>query len=200
MADSNTPSLGGPKLTQLTCASAAALCSTQQAKALQATVKSNLDLLQETIDLQEQVAYLTALVQRIAQEQSVPPDHPIPTSELPLEGSRMSSTSPELHRTKLLERTPKIKPLNDGVFPTFRQWQASIQNCLDINLDYYQSKKARMAAVWGHTTGTAIGYLELQYLADLAASWFSNAKEIIALLHLYFVSSNKQAEYCSAFY
>jgi hypothetical protein len=106
-------------LTQLTCASAAALRSTQQAKALQATVKSNLDLLQETINLQEQVAYLTALVQRIAQEQSVLPNYPIPTSKLPLEGSYMSSTSPELHHAKLLERTPKIELLNNSVFPTF---------------------------------------------------------------------------------
>jgi hypothetical protein len=97
----------------------------------------------------------------MAQEWSVLPNHPIPTSELPLEGSRMSSTSPELHRAKLLERTPKIELLNDGVSPTFRQWQASIQNRLDINLDYYWSEKARMAAVWGHTTGTAMGYLEL---------------------------------------
>jgi hypothetical protein len=45
-----------------------------------------------------------------------------------------------------------------------------------------------------------MGYLELQYLADLAVSWFSNAEEMIALLHLYFVSGNEQAEYCSAFY
>jgi hypothetical protein len=137
MADSNTPSLGGPKLTRLTCASAAALRSTQQAEALQATVKSNSDLLQETLNLQEQVAYLTALVQRIAQEQSVLPDHPIPTSKSPLEGSCMSSTLPELHRAKLLERTPKIELLNNGVSLTFCQWQASIQNRLDINSDYY---------------------------------------------------------------
>jgi hypothetical protein len=62
MADSNTPGLGGLKSTRLTCASAAALRSTQQAEALQATVESDSDLLQETIDLREQVAHLTALV------------------------------------------------------------------------------------------------------------------------------------------
>jgi hypothetical protein len=67
MADSNTPGLGRPKSTRLTRASAA-LRSTQQAEAVQATVESDLDLLQENINLQEQIAYLTVSVQRMAQE------------------------------------------------------------------------------------------------------------------------------------
>lgn len=200
MSDQRPSGSAGPPTSRVTRASAAAPRSTQQAEALRATVESDPEQSQETVDLQDQVAQLTALVKQLMQERSAPPDHPIPSSESPLDSVRSLSTSLEPPRAKLSERTPKIEPLDDGVSPTFRQWQASIQNRLDINSDHYRSEKARMAAVWGHTTGTAMGYLEPQYLAETAATRFSNAEEMIALLHSYFVSGNEQAEYRSAFH
>jgi hypothetical protein len=195
MSDSRPSDPAGLQPSRVTHANAVAPRSTQQAEAPQATVESDPKSSQETAELREQIAHLTELVQRLIQERSVLPNHPIPTSKSPLEGSCLSSTSPELFCAKLSERAPEIELLDDGVFPTFRQWQASIQNRLDINSGHYQSEKARMAAVWIHTTGNAMGYLQPQYLADSAAIRFNNAEEMIALLHSYFVSGNKQAEY-----
>ena len=80
----------------------------------------------------------------------------IPTSQSP----RYTSATPEAPKVKLTERTPTIDNLDDGSDPTFQQWQASIQDRLEINADHYRSERARMALVWGHTTGLAKGYLE----------------------------------------
>lgn len=82
-------------------------------------------------------------------------DVPVPTTETPPttteQPSRLSarflSVTPDPQHAKLSERTPPIDNLSDGVNPTFRQWQASIQDRLSINSDHYQSERARMALV-----------------------------------------------------
>jgi hypothetical protein len=51
-----------------------------------------------------------------------------------------------------------------------------------------------MAVVWGHTSGTAIGYLEPRYLSKSDTQRFHNAEEMIALLRSFFLLGNKQAE------
>ena len=52
-----------------------------------------------------------------------------------------------VNHEKLLERTPTIKVLSDRKSPTFPQWRALIQDQLKINLDHYQTVRARMALV-----------------------------------------------------
>lgn len=135
-------------------------------------------------------------------------DVPVPTTETPPttteQPSRLSarflSVTPDPQHAKLSERTPPIDNLSDGVNPTFRQWQASIQDRLSINSDHYRSERARMALVWGHTTGTAKEYLEPQYLAESEEERFLVAEDMILLLKSYFISGNEQAESRAAFH
>jgi hypothetical protein len=101
---------------------------------------------------------------------------------------------------KLSERTPTIDCLTDGKEPTFRQWQASINDRLEINSDHYRTERARMALVWGHTSGLAKEYLELQYLSESDDQQFKDAEEMIDLLKSFFISGNEQAESRSAFH
>jgi hypothetical protein len=158
--------------------------------------------------LQAEIARLSEQVERLTRERTLHRDDPVPSTKSPLtitgqpvgEGLWYPSATPELTRVKLTERTPTIDNLSDGVDPTFRQWQASIVDRLEINSDHYQTERARMALVWGHTTGIAKGYLEPQYLSDLDGNRFQNAEDMIALLKSYFVSGNEQAESRAAFH
>lgn len=92
------------------------------------------------------------------------------------------------------KKTPNISTLSDGADPTFRQWQASIQDRLEINADYYPSSRAQMALVWGHCSGLAREYLEPRYLSDSPSLQFRKAEEMITLLQTYFITGNKTAE------
>lgn len=156
-------------------------------------------------DLRAQVERLTAELQAL-REISARPDRPLHTTESLLDPTpqpatvRYVSPSPYPPHVKLTERTPTIDTLDDGTKPTFKQWQASIQDRLEINSDHYRSERARMAMVWGHTTGIAMGYLEPQYLSDSDEERFHNAEEMISLLRTYFVSGNEKAESRSAFH
>lgn len=116
--------------------------------------------------------------------------------------TRLPSTTPDpsLARKKLSERTPTIDSLTDGKEPTFRQWQASIVDRLEINADHFRNERHRMALVWGHTSGAAKEYLEPQYLADSPSLQFQSAEDMIALLKTYFVTGNEQAENRAAFH
>jgi len=113
---------------------------------------------------------------------------------------RLPSGTPQPGYYKLSERTPTIESLSDGKEPTFLQWQASIRDRLEINSDHYRSERARMALVWGHTTGTAREFLEPQYLAESESQRFANAEQMIQLLKSYFISGNEQAENRTAFH
>lgn len=133
-------------------------------------------------------------------------DHPLPTTESvqtdqrPTPTVRFSSATPDdpfspssgkLYRT---EKTPNIEDLNDGKNPTFRQWQASILDRLEVNADLYRNERARMALVWGHTRDLAKEYLEPRYLSDEPEERFQNAEQMVDLLRSYFVTGNEQAE------
>lgn len=83
-------------------------------------------------------------------------DQSLPTTESPPTISRQPERSQNLRYmsetpgtvlARLSERTPKIESLTDGKEPTFPQWQASIRDRLDINVDHYQSERARIALV-----------------------------------------------------
>jgi hypothetical protein len=113
---------------------------------------------------------LQAQVSRLTREGSI-----LPTTESGPTTSRQAhdtpsvrflSETPSLSKVKLSERTLTIDCLTDGKEPTFRQWQASIKDRLEINSDHYWSERARMALVWGHTSGLAKEYLEPQYLSE----------------------------------
>ena len=131
-----------------------------------------------------------------------PADQPLPTTETP----PVQATHPYdmrhvseagsvfVNREKLSERTPTIEVLSDGKSPTFPQWRASIQDRLEINSDHYRTVRARMALVWGHTSGLAKEYLEPQYLSESESNRFRTAEEMILLLKTYFVTGNEQAE------
>jgi hypothetical protein len=133
---------------------------------------------------------------------SLPPaDHPLPTTETPpmryqqSPVARLPSEPVSLYTPpRLSERTPNIEVLTDGKNPTFSQWRASIEDRLEINSDHYRTVRARMALVWGHTSGLAKEYLEPQYLSDDDANRFRTAEEMIQLLKSYFVTGNEQAE------
>ena len=138
------------------------------------------------------------------------PNQPLPTTEsYPINirqshaesSTRFQSETPGLYtKQKLSERTPSIDNLSDGKDPTFRQWQASIKDRLEINADHYRSERARMALVWGHTSGLAREYLEPRYLYDSDGNQFEDAEEMITELKSYFISGNEQAEYRAAFH
>jgi hypothetical protein len=155
-------------------------------------------------ELREEIKRLQAQISRLTQERS-----PLPTAESDPSHTRQpyhtpvvryQSETPSLSKVKLSERTPTIDCLTDGKEPTFRQWQASINDRLDINSDHYQSERARMALVWGHTSGSAKEYLEPQYLSDSDSQQFRNAEEMIDLLKSFFISGNEQAESRAAFH
>lgn len=162
-----------------------------------------------TTDLQREIDRLREQVSRLTREKTLHPDLPLPSTEPPpttpdipaSQSQRYPSATPsEFLRVKLTERTPAIDNLSDGVEPTFRQWRASVQDRLEINSDHYRSERARMALVWGHTSGIAKGYLEPRYLADPGEDRFQNAEEMIELLTSYFVSGNEQEESRAAFH
>lgn len=156
------------------------------------------------------IAQLQAEVAKLKASQghaAYAPDRPLPSTETPPThsqqpaGTRFQSETPPYPTTRqsLSERTPNILDLDNGRNPTFRQWQASIQDRLEINADHYRSERARMALVWGHTTGLAKEYLEPRYLSDDDQDRFRDAEDMIALLKSYFVTGNEKAENRSAF-
>ena len=154
-------------------------------------------------NLQMEIERLQAQINRLTKEPSILPStesHPVNTRTSQDEHVMRSpsGTSTLFRKEKLTERTPAITALSDGSQPTFRQWQASIKDRLDINSDHYRSERARMALVWGHTEGLAKEYLEPRYLYD--DKRFANAEEMITLLETFFLSGNEQAEQRSAFH
>jgi hypothetical protein len=166
----------------------------------EATIADNTEALREEVErLQAQIISLT-------QERSVlPTTEPAPTPSRQSHDTpsvRFQSETPSLSKVKLSERTPTIDCLTDGKEPTFRQWQASVKDRLEINSDHYRSERARMALVWGHTSGLAKEYLEPQYLSESESDdqRFKNAEEMIDLLKSFFISGNEQAESRSAFH
>ena len=138
------------------------------------------------------------------------PNPPLPSTESYPTNIRQSQATPNTRfqsetpgfytGPKLSERTPDIDDLSDGKDPTFRQWQASIEDRLEINADHYPTERARMALVWGHTSGIARGYLEPKYLRSSYGNRFESAEEMITELESYFVSGNEHAEYRAAFH
>jgi hypothetical protein len=172
--------------------------STQEEETRQNTMADN------TIELREEIERLQAQISRLTQERSpIPTTEPDPITLRQSRGppaARFQSETPSLSTAKLSERTPTIDCLTDGKEPTFRQWQASIKDRLDINSDHYRTERARMALVWGHTSGSAKEYLEPQYLSESDLEQFKNAEEMIDLLKSFFISGNEQAESRAAFH
>lgn len=137
---------------------------------------------------------------------SVPPEQPLqPTETSPTNSRQFQLVNPYLENSlspaqaygskrRRSEKTPDIKELRDGCEPTFRQWQASIQDRLEINSDYYRTERQRMALVWGHTTGLAKEYLEPRYLSETSTERFRDAEEMVELLKSYFITGNEVAE------
>ena len=197
MAAINNPTSSGPSRTTR---QSAQLRSSQKAPAPREQESSGAEEASETEEgpnltpqvdvLKEQIRLLQEQVERLTR-QSVLTDRPLPTTETS-PSRHLPSNAPENVRSgtgtpfdaslKLSERTPKIEPLTDGESPTFRQWQASIQDRLEINADHYRSERARMACVWGHTSDKAREYLEPQYLATSSPHKFKNAEEGTTLL------------------
>lgn len=159
-------------------------------------------LLKEIARLQAELSQLRLSESRASEAAClrVPTESPPTPSQQPLV-TRFPSETPSYPtiRPKLSERTPNIDDLDNGNSPTFKQWQASIQDRLEINSDHYRSERARMALVWGHTTGLAKEYLEPRYLSDTDQERFRNAEDMIALLKSYFITGNEQSESRSAF-
>jgi hypothetical protein len=138
---------------------------------------------------------------------SVPPNQPLPPTEKPPTDSRQIQLVDWNQNNSLplalvyddkyqgrSEKTPTIEELSDGHDPTFKQWQASIQDRLSINSDHYRTERERMALVWGHTSGLAKEYLEPRYLSDTDTDRFNTAETMIELLKSYFITGNEIAE------
>jgi hypothetical protein len=104
--------------------------------------------------------------------------------------NRNASDSPQIYsRPRKTELTEKIKALDDGTEPTFRQWKASIRDRLIINADHYDTEYSRKALVWGTTIGMAKGYIEERYLSDDHP--FPTSDEMIKVLAYYFTTGNE---------
>ncbi len=157
------------------------------------------DLVKEIARLRAELSQLR-LSESAATRLRVTTESPPTTSQQPL-ATRFPSETPSYPtiRHKLSERTPNIDDLDNGSNPTFKQWQASIQDRLEINADHYRSERARMALVWGHTTGLAKEYLEPRYLSDTDQERFRDAEDMITLLKSYFITGNEKAESRSVF-
>ena len=113
-------------------------------------------------------------------------DHSDDGSEGPY---RDHSAPPPRSKRKLSELTPKITPLDDGSDPSFKQWNASVRDRLELNHDHYPTERSRKAFVWGVTEGRAKGYLEPRYLSRTKP--FKDAQSKIRLLKSYFVSGTE---------
>jgi hypothetical protein len=101
---------------------------------------------------------------------------------------RYVSESPRPRKTQLTE---KLVPLDDGTSPTFRQWEASIRDRLEVNADYYSTERSRKALVWGTTINLAREYLEPEYLSG--SEGFQTAEDMIQLLSSLFLTGNEVA-------
>jgi hypothetical protein len=101
---------------------------------------------------------------------------------------RYVSESPRPRKTQLTE---KLVPLDDGTSPTFRQWEASIRDRLEVNADYYSTERSKKALVWGTTINLAREYLEPEYLSG--SDGFQTAEDMIQLLASLFLTGNEVA-------
>lgn len=154
--------------------------------------------------LRQDLAQAYALLGQLRLSQhSVEPGQLLPTTETPptIRPSEIRAASEAIYsdfaryaKTHKSEKTPRILELDDGTDPTFKQWQASVQDRLEVNSDHYRTERERMALVWGHTVGLAKGYLEPRYLSDNYQDRFQNAEEMIKLLKSCFVTGNEAAE------
>lgn len=165
----------------------------------------------EPDDTAETIAALRAELAALKAQfpsRTLPADYPIPTTETPPTHHRRSSTMRFVSETptilqpaqpRLSERTPKIEDLSDGTDPTFKQWQASILDRLEINHDHYRTERARKALVWGHTSGLAKEYLEPRYLSEDPENQFQIAEQMVDLLKSYFITGNEKAESRASF-
>lgn len=168
----------------------------------------------DVVTLMRELALLRAELAQLKTQQptssSVAPDQPLPTTEtppistqptpIPRFHNNSSSPTPDYSvLSRRSEKTPNINDLSDGKEPSFKQWQASIQDRLEVNEDHYKTERARMALVWGHTTGLAKEYLEPRYLSDEQRERFTDAEQMIDLLKSYFITGNEKAESRAAF-
>ena len=127
-------------------------------------------------------------------ERPIPPRIAIPTLAEPELGPFDYRTT----RTPQSKLTEKIEPLDDGTKPTYRQWQISIRDRFTVNSDHYVTDVARMALVWGTTTGLARTYLEPRYQSD-SPQGFQTAEEMISLLKSFFLTGYETEDARSAF-
>lgn len=160
-------------------------------------------------DLHRQMASLVDQVHRLTQENAelrsnvvLTTESPPISAELPSRQSpRYTSATPEPPRVKLSRLiSSSISQLSDGKDPTFPQWQAEVEDRLELNSDHFPTERHRMAMVYSHTSGDAKGYLEPKYLSKTEGYRFKNAEEMIELLRSYFVTGNEQAESRAAFH
>lgn len=174
-------------------------------QALAAQQQSTTGSISEIAQLRQELERARAELNSLREGPTLPeePDRPLPTTETPPNRppTEVRAVSEDFYAdfarrltTRRSEKTPNIDDLSDGKDPTFRQWQASIQDRLEINADHYRTERERMALVWGHTTGLAKGYLEPQYLSDTTQEQFKNAEQMVELLKSYFITGNEIAE------
>ena len=75
--------------------------------------------------------------------------------------------------------------LTDRTDPTFNNWKLQLQDKLEVNADYFPNAQARMAYVFGRTSGDAQTYLCPQYIEESADPFTSKGEMINHLSSIY---------------
>ena len=73
----------------------------------------------------------------------------------------------------------------DGKEPTFESWKLQIRGKLRVNADHFQSDEARMAYVFGRTSGDAQKHLRPQYKEESVDPFLSDKEMIDHLASIY---------------
>ena len=87
--------------------------------------------------------------------------------------------------------------MTDGESPTFRQWEISVLDRLDVNSDHYETEKTRKALIWSTTLGLAREYLQPRYRSGYEE--FETAAQMLELLESYFTTGYETDQFRDKF-
>jgi hypothetical protein len=82
-------------------------------------------------------------------------------------------------------KIPNPPLLMDGKEPTFESWKLQIQGKLRVNADHFQSDEARMAYVFGRTSGDAQKHLRPRYKEESIDPFLLDKEMIDHLASIY---------------
>ncbi|KAE8440298.1 hypothetical protein EG329_009729 [Mollisiaceae sp. DMI_Dod_QoI] len=80
--------------------------------------------------------------------------------------SNPRDTTPLTSTPRLSAKLPDIAVLSSGEDPTFENWEKNLIAKLSVNADHFNTEEAKMAYLFGRTTGTAQRHLKTRYRSE----------------------------------